>query len=306
MPSREETPVRTGRSISLKLAGVLMIAPAVIFMAAVLGYPIVQSFVMSFFQYSLAEHYPFKFFGLSNFIELIRLPHFQRDFLVSTKYTVIAVATELVLGFAVALSVFRQTRWSRMLRSAYIIPMVITPVAAGILWRFLYNPDVGVIDFLLTRTGLISKPVLFLGTVSASLPSLIVVEIWQATPFVALVIMAGLSALPTEPFDAAVVDGASALQVFRFITLPLLRPIILIILILRSMDAFRAFDLVYVMTKGGPAGTTETLTYYAYQTAFEGFDIGAASAMAYIITIVVLLMSIVLIRTLHGNPGDSE
>ncbi len=281
--------------------GFLMVVPAALCMLGILGYPIVKSFILSFQQYNLAGYYKTQFIGLANFIELLQEPKFQNALLVTIIYTLVAVSVELVLGFTVALAVFAPALWSRVLRSLYLVPMVFTPVAAGLLWRFLYHPAIGVLDYVLMATGIIGKPIIFLGQVNTALASVLAVEIWQATPFVILVFMAGLAALPREPYDAAVVDGASGLKLIRYVTLPLLRPIILVIAVIRSMDAFRAFDLVYMMTRGGPASATETLTYYTYITAFREFSLGKASAMAYIITLVVLLMSVALISSIRSG-----
>jgi multiple sugar transport system permease protein len=278
-----------------------MIAPAAVVMLGTLGYPIVNSFIMSFQQISQAGYWKTQFIGVTNYLHLLGEPRFQNALRVTAIYTVVAVGCEMVLGFAVALAVFAETRWSRLMRSLYIVPMVMAPVAAGLLWRYMYQPTFGVIDQALMGTGILSKPVIFLGVVGSALPSLLVVEIWQATPFVIIVFVAGLSALPQEPYDAALVDGASGWKLIRYVTLPMLRPIILIIVIIRSMDAFRAFDLVYVMTRGGPASSTETATYYTWISAFREFDLGKSSAAAYIITLVVLLMSIALISSIRSE-----
>jgi multiple sugar transport system permease protein len=256
---------------------------------------------MSFQQFSQAGYWKTQYVGFGNFIHLLAEPRFQNSLKVTAIYTLVAVSCEMVLGFTVALAVFAETRWSRLMRALYIVPMVLAPVAAGLVWRFMYQPSFGVLDWVLMRTGLITKPIIFLGMVNAALPSLLVVEIWQATPFVIIVFAAGLAALPQEPFDAAVVDGVSGLQLIRYITLPMLRPIILVIVVIRGMDAFRSFDLVYVMTRGGPASSTETANYYAWITAFREFDLGKASAAAYIITLVVLLMSIALIYSIRSE-----
>lgn len=183
--------------------------------------------------------------------------------------------------------------------------MVFTPVVAGILWRLILNPSKGILNHVLLSAGILSKPLSFLGMVQTAFPTLAAIEIWRSTPFVMIVILAGLAALPQEPFEAALIDGARPLQTIRFITIPLLWPIIILITLIRSMDAFRSFDLIYVMTRGGPADSTKTLTMYAYETGFVLFDVGKSSAIIYIITIILLIMSIGLIRMLLQQDSRS-
>jgi multiple sugar transport system permease protein len=282
-------------------AGYLMIIPAAVCLIGFLGYPIVKSLLLSFQNYSQAGYYKAQYVGIKNFVYLLSSAEFLASLRVTAIYTIVAVGVEMVVGFVVALAVFAETRGSRILRALYIVPMVVAPVAAGLLWRYMYQPTFGILDYVFLKIGLIQKPIIFLGLVGTALPSLLVVEIWKATPFVIVVYIAGLASLPQEPYDAAIVDGASGWQMIRFVTLPMLRSITLIILVIRSMDAFRSFDLIYVLTRGGPAGSTATATFFTWTRAFRYFDLGNASAGAYIITLVILLMSLALIVGIRGN-----
>lgn len=282
-----------------------MVLPALLIMGFILVYPQVSSFILSLHQYHLAGSFPFKFIGLSNYAQILTEGRFLNSLRLTVEFTIIVVVFDLLFGFIIALSLFKAQLWSKVVRTLFIIPMVFTPVVAGILWRLILNPSKGILNHILLSAGILSKPLSFLGMVQAAFPSLAAIEIWRSTPFVMIVILAGLAALPQEPFEAALIDGARPLQTIRFITVPLLWPIILLITLIRAMDAFRSFDLIYVMTRGGPADSTKTLTMYAYETGFVLFDVGKSSAIIYIITIILLLMSIGLIRMLLQQDSRS-
>lgn len=209
--------------------------------------------------------------------------------------TAIAVSLELVLGLGAALAVHGSTGSPRaslgktMFRNILIMPMVLPPIAVAIVWRLMYDTNYGVINGFLSYFGL--GPVPWLSDPALAVVSLILTDAWQWTPFMFLVLLAGLTALPEEPYEAAMIDGASAWQQFRDLTLPLLRPVILVAVLIRMMDCLRLFDTVYVLTRGGPGNATETISYFIYRTAYENFDLGYAAAVSFLTLFLTLFLS---------------
>lgn len=215
----------------------------------------------------------------------------------SAFFVILAVAAELVIGMVIALLLHRQTRAAGAARSLIILPMMIAPIVAGLVWRILYDPSFGTLDYALRLVGLPGPA--WLENAQLALPALVIVDVWQWTPFVFLVLLAGLSALPDEPKEAALVDGANAWQVFRFVTLPSLMPIIDLIVLLRAVDAFKAFDTIYTLTQGGPGTATETAVYFDYLTGFRYFNFGRASAIALLLLVLVIIVANLYVRVRH-------
>ena len=199
-----------------------------------------------------------------------------------------SVSSQLILGFAMALLINRpHIKGIGVVRTLIILPMSITPIVVGLMWRILYNPSFGLINAFLGLLGIVGPE--WLGSKDTALLSVILVDIWQWTPFMFLMMTAGLQSLPAEPFEAALVDGASGFQILRLITLPLMKPIILVAVLFRIIDGFKVstFDSIFIMTKGGPGSITQTLNIYAFLTGFEWFNLGYASAMV-VFTLVLL------------------
>lgn len=239
--------------------------------------------------------------GLKNYTSAFTNRQFLHSIRVTAIYTVSAVCIELILGFAIARFLSRPSLAFRgFLLACLIIPMTVTPSIAGLIWRLYFNPSYGVVNYVLGKFCNIA-PNWYSYTMA--LPSVILVDVWQWTPFVALVLLAGFSAIPKSPIEAALVDGADAWQMIKYVFLPLLRPIILIVLILRTMDALKMFDVVFSLTGGGPADATELLSMHVYRTGFyQSGMVGLASAMAVVLLIVIMLFSRAFIRLL----GEQE
>jgi multiple sugar transport system permease protein len=185
------------------------------------------------------------------------------------------------------------------LRTTLIIPTIMTPVVVGLIWRLMYNPDMGMLNYFLALFGF--PTVNWTGMPGTALPSVIIADIWEWTPFMALIMLAGLQALPQEPFEAALVDGASAWQSFRYITLPFLAPTMLVAFLIRLMDAFKTFDLVFVLTQGGPGMSTEILNYYTYRYGFKFFHLGYASALSWLLVVVITIISMILVKRIRSR-----
>ncbi len=274
--------------------------PIVAFIGVVIIFPMVYSLYISTFDINLLKPYIKPVFvGLGNYWSLLKDARFLNSIKISSIFTLATVSSELVLGLFLALFLNRELKGKGIIRTFILIPFMITPVVVGLIWKFLYNYDLGLINFVFRLFG--NQGVLWLAEKSHTLMSLVFVDIWQWTPFVAIMLIAGLQSLPVEPYEAGLVDGCSNLQMFRYITFPLLLPTILVVLLLRMMDSLKLYDLVYVMTGGGPGDASETISFYLYKVGFKNFEIGRAAAGSYFLLIVLIGISMILINLLRGK-----
>ena len=280
------------------------IAPALTVLVLIVVVPTFFLWYISFTDYQLQHAWGTQaFVGLDNFVRLISGR--DHDFLpavrISALFLLCSVVVEFLLGFAIALLFHRRIPVKRLWMSFLILPMTITPAVIGLMWKLIYNTEYGVLNFLLTTLRL--PKVNWLG-VDTALLSVVVVDIWQWTPFLALMLYAGLQSLPTDPFESARIDGASSLQILRFITVPLMRPMISIALFLRIIDALKIFDTVYVLTRGGPGNATELLSLQVFRVGFQHTGwIGRSSAIA---IIYLLLSSLIILAFARLVRFDSE
>ncbi len=270
-------------------------APAVLILLATTVVPFVYLFYNSLTHWDLRRAYQGQhFIGLGNYADMLGDGLFWSS--VETTFLAAAgvVTVELTLGMLLALLFIRQFPGKRVFRSLFLLPLIMTPVVVGLTWRMLYNSDLGMINYLL-RSAHLPTPN-WLASAELALPSIIITDAWHQTPFVTLMFVAGLQSLPTEPNEAARLDGASPWQLFWHITLPQLRPLIFLALIFRATDAIRLFDTIFVMTNGGPANATQTLNMYAYKVGFAFLNMGYGSALAVILLLICLAISIVLVK----------
>jgi multiple sugar transport system permease protein len=238
------------------------------------------------------------FAGAANYQDLVTDPEFTSSMILTLEYTAAVVAAELVVGLGIALLLNIDLPWIGLFRTLLIVPMMITPVVAAFCWKLLLDPDHGVINFF------IQQHIVWLGRPDTALLSVAVVNVWQNAPYVSILLLAGLRSLPHEPVEAARIDGASRLQMFRHITLPLLRPYLLVALLLRMIFEFRSFDNVYVMTSGGPANATMVLSMYTYLASFVRFDLSLGAASSWMMLLISLIMCgcfIVVVRRRDAN-----
>ena len=263
------------RKIFLFLLG----APAVAYVLAVTVWPLMQGVYFSFFDYSLLKPQARGFVGLGNYRELWSDPGARASIVITALFTASAVTIEFVLGLGLALLLWRDTVFHRTCLALLLIPVTMTPLVVGLIFRALLGPDFGMIGYFTSEWGL-SSPRGFLGDPKTALGTLVAVDTWQWTPFMALILLAGLKSLPTDILEAAEADGATAAQRFRIIILPMLLPAIFLALVLRTMDAFRVFDIVFSTTNGGPGDATNVLMVYAVKQGLEFFNVGFASAIA--------------------------
>jgi len=209
-------------------------------------------------------------------------------------YTVLSVVAPLVFGTAAALVFDSKMPMRGLLRGIFVMPMMATPVAVALVWTMMFHPQLGVLNYLLSRVGIPAQDWIF--DQKTVIPSLVLVETWQWTPLVMLIVLGGLAAMPREPFEGAEIDGANAWQKFRYITLPLILPFMMVAVIIRSIDALKSFDIIYAMTQGGPGTASETINIYLYNVAFSYYDVGYGSAIAVVFFIIIIIMSLVLLH----------
>ncbi len=263
--------------------------PAVLFVAAMMVFPVFYTLSISFSNWNLTSGLPARFVGLKTYISVLQEPRFWAALVRTFYFTALAVVVETVLGMVWALILNREFAGKSAVKLFLLLPMVSTPVAIGIAWTLFYEPTIGLANWALKSAGL--APLRWIADKNLVIPSLVLVDVWQWTPMMTLISLAGLAGLSVEPFESARVDGANALQIFRRITLPMVAPVILTALVLRSIDALKTYDIIYAMTNGGPGFASETLNIYAYNLSFNYFRLGHASVVLFFLFAVVLLMS---------------
>jgi multiple sugar transport system permease protein len=283
---------RRGRETPLPY---LLIAPTVSVLVALSIYPLIYSVRISL-QTGSGEAARW---SLSNFARLASDKFFLEALAHTFIYAVVALTFEFLLGLGLAIMLDRPLRGRSLFRSALLIPMMLPPVVVGVVWRLMLNPDFGAVNGTLKSAGIATESLTWTASPLLALASVIAVDIWQWTPFMFLVLLAGLQAIPQEPYEAAIVDGSSAWQTFCHVTLPLLRPAILIALLLRTMDLLRVFDQIFILTEGGPGFSTETVSLYIYRTAFRFSDFGYAAAMSFVLLLFTNVISAGYIRLLQ-------
>jgi multiple sugar transport system permease protein len=273
--------------------------PGVVLMIVLVIFPTLFAIWISLTRWNLTESEVRTFVGLANYLNLLREARFWEALARTGIFMFSSTALTLLSGMILALLLNRPLPARNFFRSLLIVPMVITPVVVGLTWRFMYNPELGMINFLLNQLGF--EKVAFLGKTATSLISVIVTDIWQYTPFVLLILLAGLESLPKDPFEAAQLDGATEAQTFWWVTLPMMKGPLLVAVLFRVMFSFNTFDTIYVMTGGGPGRSSETLVMYAYRLGFEQWHLGESAAVALVMLGLVTVLARVIIRFI--KPG---
>ncbi|MBA7688966.1 Trehalose transport system permease protein SugA [subsurface metagenome] len=279
--------------VKRKRIPLLMVLPVLIYLFALTIVPLVYMWVLSFSEYNLSRSEQMSFVGLRNYFDAFQDTEFYNSLTVTLIYVAAAVGIEFVLGFAIALLLSKDFRGVGVFRTIIIMPMMCTPVVAGLVWRYIFSPEIGMANYLLSILKI--PKLVWLGDPNLAVVSVVLVDIWQWTPFVVLVLIAGILSLPNEPYEAALIDGASSWQLFRYITVPLLRNVILITVLLRVIDAFKIFDQIWVLTRGGPALRTEVLSIFIYRIGLRFFSMGRAAVLSIMMLFVVIGLSQILI-----------
>jgi ABC-type sugar transport system permease subunit len=283
----------------------LLVLPALLVILGVTLWPIIYTFILSFFQAPTGVNQVRTFVGLGNYLEMVKDPTFWETIGRTMYFTVVSVGVEMVLGMAVALLIHSHPWGWKFLRFSLIIPWAVPTIVNGAMWRWIYSADFGALNGLLSQLGLIKHYIPWLSLPNLAMPLVILADVWHMMPFVALILQAALATLPIELDEAAAVDGANAFQRFLKITLPLLRPAILVALIARTVDAFRVFDIVYVLTNGGPANKTLTITFLTYLNSFPWGKQGIGASLSFLISIFTISMALIFIKFLY-HPEENQ
>jgi multiple sugar transport system permease protein len=299
-----DTPYRGRRALRrpASLTGWLLAAPALAILAAMTIAPAAYLVWSSFFSFTLLGDTR-RFVGVDNYSRIFSDALTRHDYLITLLFVALAVVIELALAVAIAVPLAARTVSNSIASTLLLLPFAIAPAVSALVWRQLLDPNFGWVDYYAQRLHLMSTPVDWLAHPTTAWVALIALDVWQWTPFVALILMAGLQGVPTEPREAAAVDGATAWQSLRYVTLPLLRPFIAIAVLLRLVEAFKTFATVQVLTGGGPGNSTEIVNLAIYRVALQDFSIGAASALGVVFLILLSLIVPAVLRLVVGR-GD--
>lgn len=273
----------------------MMLVPAVIIFIIFGVYPALEAIWISLNSYNLSDPAAGKdFIFFKNYLEIFKTSRFWLALIRSMWFVIVSVLSSFIFGLGIALILHKVNKLKNFFRIIFLVPMIIAPTVSALNFKFMYNYSFGIFNFILEllRIGRID----FLGSPSVVMWSVIIIDVWQWTPLVILIILAGLEALPKEPFEAALIDRANNWQMFRYITLPLLNKFVIIALVIRIMDAFRVYETIYLMTAGGPGTATETLNLYLATVGFSWFDMGQASAMGIITLYFTLFLIFFLVK----------
>ncbi len=266
--------------------------PAAAIVLAVILFPWLFTLFMSVHDWKVTGDTPFV--GLANYTKMLTDQRFQLAIIRTLWFTLASVAGPLVLGVWAAVCFSTNFKLRGFARTVFVLPMMATPVAIALVWTMMFHPQLGVLNYLLTSMGL--PPSTWVYDSATVIPTLVMVETWQWTPLVMLIVLGGIASLPQDPYEAAILDGASAWQMFRHITLPLVWPFIMVATVIRLIDALKTFDTIYVITLGGPGTSSETLNILLYQTAFAYYDLGYGSAIVVFFFVLILLISMLLLN----------
>jgi ABC-type sugar transport system permease subunit len=277
----------------------LLMAPSLLIIGAVMVWPVIQTFILSFFNVPPGIHQTRTFVGLQNYATILKDPLFWQTIARTFYFTGISVVLELGLGLGIAQLIHSRPWGWQFLRFSLIIPWAVPTIVNGALWRWIYSSDFGALNGLLLQLGLIKHYIPWLARPNMAMNLVIVADVWHTMPFVALILQAALAGLPSDLDEAAAVDGAGAWQRFWRIRVPLLRPAILVALIVRTVDAFRVFDIVYILTSGGPAYKTLTITFLTYLNSFAFGKQGIGAALSFLISAFTIGMALIYIRVLY-------
>jgi multiple sugar transport system permease protein len=286
--------------------GWALVTPAVAVLLALTIFPAAYLLYASFRRFNLMQPEAAQFVGLDNYRNIVANADLRHSLWVTILFVVVAVAIEFALGLGLALLLAKQSRANTIASTILILPLAVTPVVSALIWRELFNPNFGWVNYYLRRVGIMEEPIAWLSQPDTAWFALISLDVWQWTPFVALILMAGLQGIPPEPKEAAAVDGAQGWRLFWDVVFPMLRPFAAIAILLRTLEAFKTFGTIRVLTGGGPGISTEIINLTIYRTALQDFSVGAAAALG--ISFLVFLSIVVpqMLRVLARNSDLVE
>ncbi len=287
--------------LSIRLTPYLIALPGLLLMIGILVYPIIWGFVLSAQELNLASLRPPRFVGLKNYLSLSGDPFFRKALIQTIVFVIVSLVLEFIIGLCLALLLQQRFSGYNTLRGIVLLPWMMAPVVTAFVWSWLLNGSYGIINYILLKAGIVSESVNWLSSKHLALLVVIFVDVWRSTPFVTLVLLAGLQGISEQLYEAAKIDGAGPLRRLFSVTLPLLKPAVTVALLMRTMMALRFFDIVWIMTRGGPAGNTEMLGTFAYKKSMLAFRMGYGSSVTTIIFFLSFLMSLGYIKILLGK-----
>jgi len=304
MPSAQSTGARTiQRQMSDRKIVLWFILPTIILLIVMNIFPLIYSLFLSFTNYSVISDKPPQWIGIQNYTSILSDKNFWAAFATTGRYALLTVILQTVIGFGLALLLRNKFKGSGLVTTLILIPMMLSPIVVATFWKLIFNPSYGIFNYLLGYTDINTAPE-WLGDPNRVLWAIIIVDVWMWSPFVMLLCLAGLSAIPEYLYEAAAIDRAGTWFQFRRITLPQVMPLLLIAVLFRTIEAFKQFDLVYGLTGGGPGDLTETVSIRLYRLAFAGqLNTGLSSALAYIVLIIIIAVSNLYIRSLNRARG---
>jgi len=283
--------------------GRYLISPCIIVLILIVLVPLLFSFIISFFNYTFVEPGFHTFISFNNYSATFQDKYFWNTLRVTLTFVALVVPLEFIVGFVISLLLSRDIKLKGLYYTILTIPMVMSPVAVGLIWKLLLHPDLGVINYVLSKIGI--PYINWFASSKMAIWTIVLVDIWHQVSFMILILLAGLMSLPKDVFEAAIIDGASNVQTLFYITVPLLKPVISIALLIRAIFAFKTYDLIFVMTRGGPGISTEIISYFIYKRTFMGMDLSQASAISYVLLVIVMLLVFLLYSMLIREKSGS-
>ena len=281
-----------------QLFGIFLTLPGLATLLIIILFPIIFTIITSFYDYTLLNPHHDSFVGLDNYQEVIEEDYIGDSVLITSQFVLSTVLIEFFIGFIIALSLNKVKRFKTVYYVILLAPLMINPVVVGLIWRMILHTELGIFNYLLKLLNI--NRVNWLGDNDTAFWTIVFVDIWHQVSFMTILLLAGLSALPREPYEAARMDGASSLRCLISITLPLMRPVITVAILLRLIFSIKTFDIIYIMTKGGPGISTDLISYFIYRSAFFGLDIGRASALSVGLLIIVLFLTFFLYKYMRS------
>lgn len=279
--------------------GYLLAAPTVLIVLLIILFPITFALISSFFDYTLINKSFNNFIGLDNYVNSIDDEQLFNSISVTFFFVVLVVLFEFLLGFFIAILLNSIDRFKSIYYFILLLPLLINPIVVGLIWRMFLHPQLGILNYLLSLISI--SPINWLGDPKMAFVTIIFVDIWHQVSFMIILLLAGLSAIPKEPYEAARSDGAGILDCFIHITLPYMRPVIIVTILIRLIFAVKTYDLIYIMTKGGPGDATDLISYYIYRSAFISLNLGEAAAMSTILLFIIVILTLPLFKYMNRS-----
>ncbi len=279
--------------------GYLLAAPTVLIVLLIILFPITFALISSFFDYTLINKSFNNFIGLDNYVNSINDEQLFNSISVTFFFVVLVVLFEFLLGFFIAILLNSIDKFKSIYYFILLLPLLINPIVVGLIWRMFLHPQLGILNYLLSLISI--SPINWLGDPKMAFVTIIFVDIWHQVSFMIILLLAGLSAIPKEPYEAARSDGAGILDCFIHITLPYMRPVIIVTILIRLIFAVKTYDLIYIMTKGGPGDATDLISYYIYRSAFISLNLGEAAAMSTILLFIIVILTLPLFKYMNRS-----